>query len=80
MLLVVEVVSPGSRRTDHVIERAEYADAGIAPCWIVDLDVPVSLFACWLAGGFGCQDGGAVGNVFVTDAPFPVRLDLRRLT
>jgi Uma2 family endonuclease len=27
--LVVEIVSPGSHRTDHVIKRGEYADAGI---------------------------------------------------
>ena len=30
MLVVVELVSPTSRRTDHVIKRGEYADAGIA--------------------------------------------------
>src|SRR5207247_1076221 len=29
MLVVIEIVSPGSRRTDNVVKRAEYADAGI---------------------------------------------------
>ena len=30
--LVIEIVSPGSRRTDHVHKRRDYADAGI-PHW-----------------------------------------------
>ncbi|MGI9064071.1 MAG: Uma2 family endonuclease, partial [Pseudonocardiaceae bacterium] len=38
VLVVVEIVSPGSRRTDHVAKRSEYADAGIPHYWIVDLD------------------------------------------
>jgi len=33
--VVVEIVSPGSRRTDNVIKRGEYADAGIDHYWIV---------------------------------------------
>jgi Uma2 family endonuclease len=38
VLLVVEIVSPGSRRTDHVMKLFEYAKAGIEHYWIVDLD------------------------------------------
>ncbi|MGH3611494.1 MAG: Uma2 family endonuclease [Pseudonocardia sp.] len=34
----MEVLSPGSHRTDHVAKRADYADAGIPHYWIVDLD------------------------------------------
>lgn len=41
--LVVEIVSPGSRRMDTVIKHREYADAGIPYYWIADLDPPVSL-------------------------------------
>jgi len=40
VVLVVEIVSPGSRGTDHVMKLHEYAKAGIANYWIVDPDVP----------------------------------------
>lgn len=40
VVLVVEIVSPGSRGTDHVMKRYEYAKAGIANYWIVDPDGP----------------------------------------
>jgi Uma2 family endonuclease len=77
--LVVEIVSPGSRRMDHVIKRGEYADAKIPHYWIVDLDPPVSLVDCHLAGEFGYQDGGGRTGEFTTTEPFPVRLDLNAL-
>ncbi len=38
VVLVVEIVSPGSRRTDHVTKMNEYAQAGIDNYWIVDPD------------------------------------------
>jgi hypothetical protein len=76
VLVVVELVSPSSRRTDHVIKRGEYADAGIQHYWIVDLTEPVSLLACHLAGEFGYADGAAVTGTFTATAPFPVEIDL----
>ena len=79
VLVAIEIVSPGSRRTDHVAKRSEYADAGIPHYWIVDLDEPVSLLDCHLAEGFGYQDGGSVTGVFTTTEPFPVRLQLGQL-
>ncbi|MGH3885988.1 MAG: Uma2 family endonuclease, partial [Pseudonocardiaceae bacterium] len=79
VLVVVEIVSPGSRRTDHVAKRSEYADAGIPHYWIVDLDESVSLLDCHLAEGFGYQDGGSIIGVFTTTEPFPVRLQLDQL-
>jgi Uma2 family endonuclease len=78
-VLAVEIVSPGSRRTDHVMKRAEYADAGISHYWIVDLEEPISLLACHLAGEFGYVDGGAVTGTFRTTEPFPVEIDLEAL-
>ena len=36
--VAVEILSPGTRRTDQVTKRAEYADAGIPHDWLVDLD------------------------------------------
>jgi Uma2 family endonuclease len=79
VLVVVEIISPGSYRTDHVIKRGEYADAGIPHYWIVDLDDPVTLIDCHLAGEFGYQDPGPIADRFVTTEPFPVSLELHVL-
>ena len=79
VVLVAEVVSPSSVRTDHVAKRGEYADAGIPHYWIIDLDDPVSLIACHLAGDFGYRDGGAVTGSFTATAPFAVEIDLDSL-
>lgn len=79
-VLVVEIVSPGSRRTDMVVKRGEYADAGIGHYWIIDVDRPVSLIACHRAGEFGYHDAGAVTGVFEATAPFTARIDLDALS
>jgi Uma2 family endonuclease len=79
VLLVVEVVSPGSRTIDHIHKRGEYADAGIPHYWIVDTEPPVSLLACHLAGEFGYADGGTVTGKFAASTPFPVEIDLDAL-
>lgn len=79
VLVVVEIVSPGSRRLDHVTKRHEYADAAIPHYWIIDLDLPVSLLAHHLAEGFGYADSGTVTGVFATTSPFPLQLQLDRL-
>lgn len=76
VLVVVEIVSPGSYRTDHVIKRGEYADTGIPHYWIVDLGDPVALIDCHLAGEFGYQDPGPVSGRFITTEPFPVSVRL----
>lgn len=79
VLLVVEIVSPSSKRTDHVHKRNDYADAGIPNYWIVDIDEPISLTACRLTEQFGYQDDQVTTGVFRTDVPFPVEVDLSRL-
>jgi Uma2 family endonuclease len=76
VLVIVEIVSPGSQRTDHVIKRGEYADAGIPHYWIVDLDGPATVIDCHLAAEFGYQDRGPVTGRFITTEPFPVDLRL----
>lgn len=77
--LVVEIISPGSRRTDVVIKRGEYADAGIPNYWIIDLEPRASLVACHLAGGFGYLDAPAVEGTFESAEPFALRIDLDSL-
>ncbi|WP_033295755.1 Uma2 family endonuclease [Amycolatopsis jejuensis] len=76
ILLVVEIVSPGSKRTDYVTKHDEYADAGIPFYWILDLSDPVSLVACHQAGELGYQDAPAVTGTFRTTEPFPAEIDL----
>jgi Uma2 family endonuclease len=78
-VLVVEIASPGSHRTDYVIKRSEYADAGIPHYWIIDPDPPVSVLPCHLAGDFGYQDSGEVTGTVEIVEPFRVRIDLDAL-
>ncbi len=79
VLLVVEIVSPGSVRTDRVIKRDEYADADIPHYWIVDLDPPESILAYHRAGEFNYADSGEITGIFTTTEPFPFELDLSTL-
>lgn len=80
VLVAVEIISPGSRRTDTRTKPYEYAEAGIPYYWVVDLDEPLSLAAYHLAGEFGCQEAPAVTGMFETSEPFPLRIDLTELT
>jgi len=77
--LIVEIVSPGSVRMDHVIKRGEYADAGISHYWIIDLDPPVSLLACHLGGDLGYVDDGAITGKHNATDPFPIAIELDKL-
>lgn len=79
LVLVGEVLGPGSRRTDAVVKHAEYAAAGIGHYWIIDLDDGPSLTACHLAGGSRYLDAEPRRGVFETDAPFPAVIDLAAL-
>lgn len=78
VLIAVEVVSPGSRRTDRVIKHGEYADAGIPHYWLVDIDPPRSLLAYTLTEEFGYV-GHEVSGKFETEVPFPMLIDLDAL-
>ena len=79
-VLAVEIHSSTTRRTDTVIKRGEYADAGIGHYWMIDLLGGPSITACHLAGEFGYQDAGPVRGRFETAVPFPARLDLDALS
>jgi len=77
--LVVEIVSPTSRRMDCVIKRGEYADAGIPHYWILDLGAPVSLLPLHLAGDLGYADDGELTGTVTTVQPYPVTINLDQL-
>jgi len=79
VLLAVEIVSPGSGRTDRVMKFAEYAEAGIGHYWIIDLDPPVSLTSYLLVDGNYELMVESAGMVEVT-SPAAIRVDLDALT
>ncbi len=79
VVVVIEIVSPGSKRTDYTTKHDEYADAGIPFYWILDLSDPISLVACHQAGELGYQDAPAVAGKFRTTEPFPFEIDLTAL-
>ena len=77
--LVVEIVSPGSTRTDRIIKHAEYADAGIAHYWILDLETPISLVAHRLSGELGYVADAEATGTFTTAEPYPLTIALDQL-
>ncbi|SFO89680.1 Endonuclease, Uma2 family (restriction endonuclease fold) [Amycolatopsis arida] len=79
VLLVVEIVSPGSVRPDTRDKPDEYAEAGIPHYWLVDLNRPVSVTGYHLTGEFGYRESFEASGQVAVDSPFPVRLDLTRL-
>ncbi|MGQ0573718.1 MAG: Uma2 family endonuclease [Pseudonocardia sp.] len=79
VLVVVEILSPTTKRTDTVVKHAEYADAGIPHYWMIDIEKPVSLVACHLGGELGYVDAPAVTGTFRTTVPFTVAIELDAL-
>jgi Uma2 family endonuclease len=82
VVLVVEIVSPGSRRTDHVMKLYEYAKAGIEHYWIVDLDAdPDERFlAHMLRDETYHRIGTLVGDRVLTKDPVALDFTLDELT
>lgn len=74
VVIAIEILSPGSRRTDRIVKRAEYEDARIPHYWIVEIEEG-SLTAHRLVGVNYEVDGPVVGG-FHTDSPFPIALEL----
>lgn len=78
VVVLVEIGSPGSKRTDGVIKMGEYSDAGVPHYWMVDIDGPVGVRAFRLEQGAYLEAGRFVGEMRV-DEPFPAVVDLSRL-
>ena len=80
ILLVVEVVSTGSRRTDRVMKMNEYAEAGISEYWILDGDpLTLSAHALQADGSYRLTDEFR-GQASLTACGTTIRLDLDALT
>lgn len=79
-LLVVEVMSPGSVTTDQVDKPGEYAAAGIAHFWRVELDGKATLFQYRLdpTTRTYASAGAGWGKLAISD-PIGVRINLDAL-
>ncbi|BBZ11352.1 Uma2 family endonuclease [Mycobacterium branderi] len=82
VVLVVEIVSQGSRRTDRVMKAYEYAKAGIEHYWIVDLDAEPDerVLAHVLRGGTYHRVGALAGDRVRTEKPVALDFSLDELT
>lgn len=81
VLLVVEIVSPGSVTMDRVLKPAKYAAAGIRAYWRVETD-PVALTAYVLPHGADVYTEvgtWGAGESAVVTVPFPVSIEIDRL-
>jgi Uma2 family endonuclease len=77
-VLAIEIISPGSGRTDQILKLAEYAAAGIANYWIVELGPPVSITIFRLHGeAYQLVTEGA--GLLSLEVPAPIELDLDAL-
>ena len=78
VLAVVEIVSPGSESTDRVAKPLEYAAAGIAYFWRVEIKSGTPVVHTYtLDTGTGVyRNTGVFDDVVKTDLGFPVEIDL----
>ena len=82
VLLVVEVVSPGSETTDRIVKLDQYATAGIQFYWRVEQkasEVPVVCTYILDPARRRYRDSDVFTGVVKASAPFPVEVDLRTL-
>jgi Uma2 family endonuclease len=78
VVLAVEVISPGSKRTDRTVKLLQYAEAGIPHLWLVDPVRPVTATTYRLLDGEYEESQRAVYELRV-DEPCPLRIDLDAL-
>lgn len=79
VLLVAEIVSPGSETTDRVVKPDQYARAGIAFYWRVELTVsgvPVVYAYVLDPASERYREGEVFTGTVKTAVPFPVEIDL----
>lgn len=77
--LVVEIVSPGTRRRDRIHKPAEYAGARVKHYWRVELD-PLHVFAYRLGKAGHYELVADSTEVLELAEPFPVKLAVAELT
>jgi Uma2 family endonuclease len=80
VLAAIEIVSPGSRRTDRVMKFAEYAEAGIGHYWLLDIEGSVRLTEYRLHENQYRADGEFSGRATLELDGMSLPLDLDALT
>jgi Uma2 family endonuclease len=76
--IVIEIVSPSTRRRDRMDKPFVYADAGIPFFWRVEQN-PVRVHAFRLENGIYKEQATSIDEL-VLDEPFPIRLPIREIT
>jgi Uma2 family endonuclease len=79
VVLVVEVVSPGTKKRDRLEKPADYADAGIPFFWRIEQN-PVHVFAYELGPGATYRLVADSDTELVLERPFPIRLSVGDIT
>jgi Uma2 family endonuclease len=79
VLLVAEVVSPGSETTDRIVKFSQYASGGIPFYWRVELTVtgvPIVYTYLLDSASRRYREGEVFTGIVKVTAPFPVEVDL----
>jgi Uma2 family endonuclease len=79
VLMVVEVVSPGSETTDRIVKPDQYAKAGIQFYWRVETEPaegPLVYTYILDRSGSAYRDGDVFTGVVTALTPFPATIDL----
>jgi Uma2 family endonuclease len=79
VLLVVEIVSPGSETTDRIVKLDQYAGAGIAFYWRVEMTatgIPVIYSYLLDSATRRYRDTEVFTGLVKATVPFPVEIDL----
>ncbi|WP_067697971.1 Uma2 family endonuclease [Nocardia jejuensis] len=82
VLLVVEVVSPGSETTDRIVKVDQYAKAGIAFYWRVEqavTGVPLVYTYVLDPATRSYRTGEVHTGIVQASAPFPLKIDLAEI-
>jgi Uma2 family endonuclease len=82
VLVAIEIISPGSRNVDLRLKPFEYADAGIAHYWVVDLDPPARTITVFglAAPGDGYAESQTASDALTVVEPFDLYIDIAALT
>ena len=79
LLLVVEVVSPGSETTDRIVKTSRYAESGIPFYWRIEqaaTGVPITYTYVLDPAMKAYRDGEMFTGAVKASVPFPVTVDL----
>ncbi len=79
VLLVAEIVSPGSETTDRIVKLDQYARAGIPFYWRAELTptgIPVVYTYVLDPANRKYRDGAVFTGLVKATVPFPVQIDL----